>query len=63
MLPRNCEMFKLDIENCVPKDKFGIIIGSESHGISKNLRKIIDFEYRIGGSERAESLNHLLQPE
>jgi TrmH family RNA methyltransferase len=65
-IPKNFENFeifgatleaKLDMEKCVPKDKFGIVIGSESHGISKNIRKIIDFEYRIGGSGRAESLN------
>lgn len=48
---------KKNIEDCKPSRKFGIVIGSETMGISKNLRKNLSYEYKILGKGQAESLN------
>ncbi len=40
----------------VPK-KFGIIFGSESHGISQEVQSIIDKDFIIAGSGQSDSLN------
>lgn len=47
----------LPIEECEPQRNFGIIIGSESHGISPAIRKLLSHEYTIMGAGLAESLN------
>ena len=49
---------KTNIEKIKPKsDKYGIIFGSESHGISDELSDLVDEEFIIGGKGNAESLN------
>lgn len=40
----------------IPK-KFGLVFGSESHGISKELSSIVDNDFIISGYGKAESLN------
>ncbi len=40
-----------------PKTKFGIVFGSESHGISKEMSEIITDTFLIEGKGSAESLN------
>lgn len=48
---------KLQLKNCIPNIKFGIVFGSESHGISEEIQRIISQKFTIPGSGRAESLN------
>jgi len=43
-----------DIE---PPQKFGLVFGSESHGISDDIKKIISKEFKIPGKGKTESLN------
>ncbi len=40
----------------LPK-KYGIVLGSESHGISEQVKSIIDKDFKIEGFGSAESLN------
>ncbi len=40
----------------VPK-KFGVIFGSESHGISQEVKSVVDTDFIITGAGSAESLN------
>jgi RNA methyltransferase, TrmH family len=45
------------IENCKPEGLFGIVIGSESHGLSGDVQKVVSKNYLIKGKGKAESLN------
>lgn len=40
-----------------PKKNFGLIFGNEAHGISEDVNKVIDFNFKITGRGEAESLN------
>lgn len=40
-----------------PKKNFGLIFGSESHGFSDDVKPFINQEFKIEGSDSAESLN------
>ncbi|MFA7244796.1 MAG: RNA methyltransferase [Candidatus Magasanikbacteria bacterium] len=56
------KLYSLDLEGndyktMKPENKAVYIFGSESHGISPDLEKIIDKSYTIAGSGEAESLN------
>ncbi len=46
-----------DLTQMRPQGKFGIIFGSEAHGISEEVLATVDEEFRIGGKGQAESLN------
>ena len=48
---------EISLENCAPTHNFGLILGSESHGISDNVRSFLKTEFSIPGSGNAESLN------
>jgi TrmH family RNA methyltransferase len=48
---------KISLEDCKPTEHFGLILGSESHGISENMRGFLKTEFIIPGSGNAESLN------
>lgn len=60
---QGCELYaatltaKIKLEDCNPTGQFGIILGNEAHGISKELLKIVTTEYLIPGAGTAESLN------
>ncbi|MDA3844840.1 MAG: RNA methyltransferase [Candidatus Kapabacteria bacterium] len=45
------------IIDCKPTDRFGIILGNESQGISKKITELSDRRFRIPGIGQAESLN------
>lgn len=45
------------LEDCAPDGKFGIILGNESRGISKELMELVNVPFLIPGSGGAESLN------
>lgn len=46
------------LEDLTIKDnKFGIVFGSEAHGITKNLEESLDIPFKIRGNGHAESLN------
>ncbi len=45
------------IKKCKAKAKHGVVFGSESHGISKPVKAIIDERFLIDGKGCAESLN------
>lgn len=51
-LDANTELSKIK-----PKKKFGIIFGSESHGISEELDPIINKKFKIEGLGKNDSLN------
>lgn len=62
----NCEGYSLfgavlngriNLEDCKPDGKFGVILGNESRGISQDLTELITFPYLIPGFGGAESLN------
>lgn len=38
-------------------DKYGIIFGSEAQGISSDLRKMVNTEFKIEGAQNSDSLN------
>lgn len=42
---------------CKPKKEFGLVFGSESHGISPNIEEMLDASYTIKGVGNSESLN------
>ena len=46
-----------NIASIKPAKKFGIVLGSEAHGISDSVRKILTDEFIIPGGGDAESLN------
>ena len=46
-----------DIQNISPSRKFGLVFGSESHGISDEVNKVLTQKYKISGRGGAESLN------
>jgi TrmH family RNA methyltransferase len=48
---------EITLEDCKPNGNFGLILGSESHGISENVRNFLKTEFIIPGSGNAESLN------
>lgn len=48
---------ELDLKKVKHKKKYGIVFGSESHGISKVLSEKIQKYYKIEGMGSAESLN------
>jgi len=45
------------LESIKPTKKYGLIFGSESHGISEQIKSIIDSDFKIIGYGSAESLN------
>lgn len=45
------------IRDILPQKNFGVIIGSESHGISREVEKLLHQSYTIEGAGGAESLN------
>jgi len=45
------------MEQIRPQGKFGIVFGSEAHGISNEVAACVSDEFRIGGKGQAESLN------
>lgn len=48
---------KNKLEDLKPKGKFGLLFGSESHGINEKFKNIIKDEFIIAGNGSAESLN------
>lgn len=48
---------KTDLSSIKPKEKFGIVFGSEAHGISPKVLKTIKNHFIIPGKGQAESLN------
>ena len=48
---------KLSLSDCTPKGKYALVFGSESHGISSEIRSLITDEYSIPSFGNAESLN------
>lgn len=46
-----------DLKTMKHKKKFGIVFGSESHGISEDLSKMIDKKFKIVGIGNNDSLN------
>lgn len=48
---------KENIEDISPVEKYGLIFGNESKGISTKILDLADITYKIKGSGRAESLN------
>lgn len=57
------ELFGASLDNnksmasCEPKGEFGLVFGSESHGISSDLSKLLDKSFTIKGIGNSESLN------
>lgn len=51
------EMKGRDIKKASSQSKQVLIFGSESHGLSDELRQLVDMTYTISGAEQAESLN------
>jgi TrmH family RNA methyltransferase len=47
----------LSLSDCTPTGKYGIVFGSESHGISSDIVSILSHEYSIPSVGNAESLN------
>lgn len=45
------------LSDCIPNGKYGIVFGSESHGISPETRALLTHEYSIPAAGTAESLN------
>ncbi len=65
-LERHCSDFQLygaaldadmDINDCKPKGKFGIVFGNEANGISPEVMKVLKHKFIIPGGGGAESLN------
>jgi TrmH family RNA methyltransferase len=48
---------RIKLENLDKPEKYGLIFGSESHGISPELLKIINKKYKISGFSNSDSLN------
>ena len=46
-----------NIEDLSPKDKYGIVFGHESQGISDQVKEIITNDFKIRGDGDSESLN------
>jgi TrmH family RNA methyltransferase len=40
-----------------PKKNFGLVFGSESHGITEDIEKQLTHQFKIDGADSAESLN------
>ncbi len=57
------KLFAADVNSINPIDKikvpakYGIVFGSESHGISESVKKMADKDFKITGMGSAESLN------
>lgn len=48
----------VNLGDCKPENrKFGLVFGSESHGISKKLKEILTSEFIIEGKGKIDSLN------
>lgn len=45
------------LSECIPTGKYGVVFGSESHGISPEVHKLLTYEYSIPSYGTAESLN------
>jgi len=45
------------LSDCIPTGKYGLVFGSESHGISPEVRQFLTHEYSIPSYGNAESLN------
>jgi RNA methyltransferase, TrmH family len=48
---------KTDLRSLRPEGQFGIVMGSESHGISPEMLKVCTRRFSIEGKGKAESLN------
>lgn len=46
-----------NLENYKPKKNFGLFFGSESNGFSEEVEKILNYQYKIEGFGKSESLN------
>jgi TrmH family RNA methyltransferase len=48
---------KKSMQSIEPGEKFGLVLGSESKGISKKLSRLVKNKFRIEGGGKTESLN------
>ncbi|MFP4527624.1 MAG: TrmH family RNA methyltransferase [Candidatus Kapaibacterium sp.] len=48
---------KATLQSVEPDKKFGLVMGSEAHGISKKIGRMTKNKFRIEGDNRTESLN------
>lgn len=47
----------LSIEQCSPAKDYGIVFGSEAHGLSEDVNKILTQKFKITGYGESDSLN------